>query len=168
MSIIWQRLVENSLEKTYQIRRGEFPLEKDKNGSEKMQIKEGENENETTMKGEMMNGVSSRIPTISKERLEVASQHENLHWAHGWMAGHRDGLYHAFNEDGLTLQRVSEKAVRCIAVVDHSYCYATLGFLTAIFEAAGIEMQIDPYAVTVPYEPREEDETPTPIGVEVA
>jgi len=138
-------------------------------GSEKVRMKEEESENETTMKGEMMNGVSSRIPTISEERLEVASKHENLHWAHGWMAGHRDGLYHAFNEDGLTLQRVSEKAVRCIAVVDHSYCYATLGFMTAIFEAAGIEMQIDPYTVTVPYEPREEEEIPTPtIGVEVA
>ena len=133
-----------------------------------MRMNEEENENEITMEGEMMNGVSSRIPPISEERLEVASKHENLHWAHGWMAGHRDGLYHAFNEDGLTLQRVSEKAVRCIAVVDHSYCYATLGFMTAIFEAAGIEMQIDPYTVTIPYEPREEDETPTPIGVEVA
>ncbi|MCH1511650.1 MAG: hypothetical protein L7S54_03585, partial [Candidatus Thalassarchaeaceae archaeon] len=72
-------------------------------------------------------------------------------------------------QSGVFIQRVTEETVRCVAVVDHSFCYSSLAWMRASFEAAGIEVQVDPYTVVIPYVP--EDEEPEPqvtMGVEVA
>jgi hypothetical protein len=131
-------------------------------GSEKMQIIEEENEIETTM------NVADRLPELEEVDANYAVSHQQLSWAHGFMDDHKDGQMFIMRDCGVHLQKVTEEAVRCIAVVDHSYCFLTLAMVTLAFERAGVEIQIDPYTVVIPYDPPEEGDTEEVVGVEVA
>ena len=129
---------------------------------EKMRMNEEENENEITM------NVAERLPELDEEEVSMALSHQQLAWCHGFMDNHKDGQMFYLESCGVHLQRVNETESRCVALVDHPYCYATLAMMALSFEKAGIDLQVDPYAVVIPYEPRGEEEVPHEAGVEVA
>jgi hypothetical protein len=134
-------------------------------GSEKMQKKGKENENEITM------NVADRLPGLDEVDANNAVSHQQLSWAHGFMDNHKDGQMHHIKDCGVHLQRITEEAVRCVAIVNHPYCFTTLAMVVLAFERAGVEIQIDPYTVVIPYDPREEEpteETGATPGMEVA
>ena len=79
----------------------------------------------------------------------------------------KDGQMFDVNSCGIHLQRINETTSRCVAVVDHPYCYSTLAMMALSFEKAGIALQVDPYTVVIPYDPRDEEEVPHEAGVEV-
>ena len=131
-------------------------------GSEKMQKKGKENDNEITM------NVAERLPELDEEEVSMALSHQQLAWCHGFMNNHKDGQMFYLESCGVHLQRVNETESRCVALVDHPYCYATLAMMTLSFEKAGIDLQVDPYTVVITHEPRDEKEVPHETGVEVA
>jgi len=126
-----------------------------------MEKKYEENEDEITM------NVTGRLPELDEEHASMALSHQQLSWCHGFMDNHKDGQMFFVESCGIHLQRVNETASRCVAVVDHPYCYSTLAMMTLSFEKAGIDLQVDPYTVVIPYEPRNEEEVPHEAGVEV-
>ena len=140
---------------------GPFVRKKRKKGSEKMRMNEEENENEITM------NVAERLPELDEEEVSMALSHQQLAWCHGFMDNHKDGQMFYLESCGVHLQRVNETESRCVALVDHPYCYATLAMMTLSFEKAGIDLQVDPYTVVIPHEPRDEKEVPHETGVEV-
>ena len=124
----------------------------------------------TLIEQETENAVNHRIPNLDEDIIQEMGSHEHRQWAHGWMAGHNNGQGYFFNESGVFIQRVTEETVRCTAVVDHPFCYASLAWMRVSFEAAGIKVQVDPYTVVIPYDDID-DETTEPqlvIGMEVA
>jgi len=108
----------------------------------------------------MNENVTDRLPKLDEEHASMALSHQQLSWCHGFMDNHKDGQMFFVESCGIHLQRVNETASRCVAVVDHPYCYSTLAMLTISFEKAGIDLQVDPYTVVIPYEPRDEEEAP--------
>ena len=124
----------------------------------------------TLIEQDTQDAVNYRLPNLDEETTQEMGDHEHRQWAHGWMAGHYDGQSHFFDQSGVTIQRVPEDTVRCTAIVDHPYCYSSLAWMRASFEAAGIEVQVDPYTVVIPHVPRDEEPEPrqATIGVEVA
>ena len=127
-----------------------------RNGSEKMQIKEEENETTTIME---------RLPKLDDEGTSTAL--DNTRWAAGFVGAPLGAIS---NDSGVDLQVVSTRTVRCLAVTDHPYCYRTLAMMALSFETAGVELEVDPYAIVRPLPPEEDrdEETPEVVGVEVA
>ena len=115
-------------------------------------------------------GVADRLPDLDEETVQEMGDPEHRQWAHGFIAYHYDGQSHFFDQSGVTIQRVTEEVVRCTAIVDHDWCYASLAWMRASFEAAGIEVQVDPYTVVTPYIPKDDDghEPQDILGMEVA
>ena len=134
------------------MRGGKFPSRSNEMDVEKMQIKEEENEEKITT------AVMERLPELDEEHASMALSHQQLSWSHGFMDNHKDGQMFYLEWCGIHLQRVNEAASRCVAVVDHQYCYSTLAMMTLSFEKAGVMLQVDPYTVVIPYEPRDEEE----------
>ena len=99
-----------------------------------------------------------RLPELDEEHASMALSHQQLSWCHGFMDNHKDGQMFYLEWCGIHLQRVNEAASRCVAVVDHPYCYSSLAMMALSFEKAGIDLQVDPYTVVIPYEPRDEEE----------
>jgi len=116
--------------------------------------------------------VADRLPPLNEETIQELSNHHNRQFAHGFMGDRRDGETYTFNKLGVNIQRVNKDKVRCISVVDHPDCYWAVANMRVTFEAAGIEVQLDPYTVVTPYEePVEEEpveEEPVAAGMEVA
>ena len=116
--------------------------------------------------------VNSRMPSLSEEDLAWVNEHERRQWAHGWMAGLVDGQVHWFGNDGIMMQKVDDDTIRIISVTDHEWCFRGVAFMRATFEAVGVEVQLDPYTVLMPYvesAEAEQAELPSePSGVEVA
>ena len=115
--------------------------------------------------------VTDRLPELDEVDAKNAVSHQQLSWAHGFMDNHKDGQIHFLKDCGVHLQKVTEDAVRCVAVVDHPYCFSTLAMVTLAFENAGVDIQIDPYTVVIPYDPPEErgvEEAGADDGMEVA
>jgi len=131
----------------------------------KMQEIELREYDETPMEAEII--VSNRLPSLDYDTKMEMADHEHCQWAHGWMADHKNGQSSHLNNVGLRLQRVAEHTARCISVSDHGFCYAALAWMRVTFEAIGVEIQVDPYTVVIPYEPREEGETKEAVGMEV-
>ena len=102
--------------------------------------------------------VADRLPEMNEEDISFAKSHQQLAWCHGFMDNHSNGHTYYMKDHGIHLQRVSESESRCVAIVDHPYCYATLAWLEISFEKAGITLQVDPYAVVIPYDPPEEED----------
>ena len=112
--------------------------------------------------------VAERLPNLDKEDANFSLSHQQLAWCHGFMDNHKDGQTFYMESCGVHLQRVNESTTRCIAIVDHPYCYAALAMMWRTFERAGIVLQVDPYTVTTSHEPREEQEhIDEATGVEV-
>ena len=114
--------------------------------------------------------VNHRLPDLDEETVEEMGDHEHCQLGHGWMAGQHDGQSYFFDQSGFNIQRVTEEVVRCTAIVDHDWCYASLAWMRASFEAAGIEVQVDPFTVVTPYIPKDDDghEPQDILGMEVA
>ena len=114
--------------------------------------------------------VADRLPTPDEQGVEAALT--SVDWAAGMVETLSQGTIHHMNDYGIDLQVVSKHAVRCIAVVDHPYCWETLSRLEITFEGAGIELELDPYTVVRPYVPDSKAETPSEqeteaVGMEV-
>ena len=113
--------------------------------------------------------VSERLPVLDDEAVGDAKSNENMAYILGRMEG-RDGHYWYDSSAGLTLQRVNAKTLRAISVTDDETPYRVLAMIKMTCNQLGIELQVDPYAVVIPYEPAEETEAP-PVeepGLEVA
>ena len=122
----------------------------------------------TTNDNEVKTTVADRLPELNEVDTNNAVSHQQLSWAHGFMDNHKDGQVLYIKDCGVHLQKVTEEGARCIAVVDHPYCLSSLAMVVLAFERAGVELQVDPYTVVIPYEPREEEDTEEAAGVEVA
>ena len=113
--------------------------------------------------------VRERLPVLDDEAVAYAMSNENMTYILGRMEG-RDGQYWYDSSAGITLQRVNAKTLRALTVVDDETPYRVLAMIKMTCNKLGIELQVDPYAVVVPYEPAEETEAP-PVeepGLEVA
>ena len=128
-----------------------------------IQTEKNDNENTKIM------AVSERFPVLDDEAVAYAISNENMAYLLGRMEG-RDGQYWYDSSAGITLQRVNAKTLRALTVVDDETPYRVLAMIKMTCNKLGIELQVDPYAVVVPYEPAEETEAP-PVeepGLEVA
>ena len=136
-------------------------------GDGKMTLIEMEKYDKTQIKKDEM--VAERLPNLDEEDVSVALSHQQLAWCHGFMDNYKDGQTFYMKSHGIHLQRVNETDARCIAIVDHPLCYEALAILWRSFERSGIVLQVDPYTVTIPHEPREKQEhLEEAAGVEVA
>ena len=140
-------------------------MELDAKGDEKMTLIEMKKYDKTQIKKDEM--VAERLPNLDEEDVSVALSHQQLAWCHGFMDNYKDGQTFYMKSHGIHLQRVNETDARCIAIVDHPLCYEALAILWRSFERAGIVLQVDPYTVTIPPEPRKEQVVEEP-GLEVA
>ena len=112
--------------------------------------------------------VVERLPNLDEEDANFSLSHQQLAWCHGFMDNHKDGQTFYMESCGVHLQRVNESTTRCIAIVDHPYCYAALAMMWRTFERADIVLQVDPYTVVIPYEPQKAEEATEEVaGVEV-
>ena len=135
-------------------------------GDEKMTLIEMEKYDNTPIINEKP--VAERLPTLDEEDVSVALSHQQLAWCHGFMDNYKDGQTFYMKSHGIHLQRVNETDARCIAIINNPLCYEALAILWRSFERAGIVLQVDPYTVTIPHEPQEEEEaTEEAAGVEV-
>ena len=138
-----------------------------KKGDEKMTMIEMKKYDDTTTNE--MSTVADRLPPLDEEEMQWATSHHYRQYAHGFMADHKDGQATFFHKLGVNFQRVDETMVRCVSVVDHPFCFTRLASMKVTFESAGIEVQLDPYTVVIPYEePPEEEPQEEVVGVEVA
>ena len=125
-----------------------------------MRMNEEENENEETM------NVTDKLPELDEEGPSTAL--ENTRWAAGFVGAPLGTIY---NDAGVDLQVVSTRTVRCLAVADHPYCYLTLAMMALSFETAGLEFEVEPYAIIRPLPPEEQNEQESEdedTGMEVA
>ena len=125
-----------------------------------MRMNEEENENEETM------NVTDKLPELDEEGTSTAL--ENTRWAAGFVGAPLGTIY---NDAGVDLQVVSTRTVRCLAVADHPYCYLTLAMMALSFETAGLEFEVEPYAIIRPLPPEEQNEQESEdedTGIEVA
>jgi len=125
-----------------------------------MRMNEEENENEETM------NVTDKLPELDEEGTSTAL--ENTRWAAGFVGAPLGTIY---NDAGVDLQVVSTRTVRCLAVADHPYCYLTLAMMALSFETAGLEFEVEPYAIIRPLPPEEQNEQESEdedTGMEVA
>ena len=116
-----------------------------------------------------MTTVRERLPVLDDEAVANAISNEKMAYVLGNMAM-RDGQYWYDSSAGITLQKVNDKTLRAITVVDDETPYHVLAMVMATCNQLGIELQLDPYAVVMAYEPAVENEVP-PVeepGLEVA
>ena len=125
-----------------------------------MTMNEGKNEDEETM------NVTDKLPDLDEGGTSTAL--ENTRWAAGFVGAPLGTIY---NDAGVDLQVVSTRTVRCLAVADHPYCYLTLAMMALSFETAGLEFEVEPYAIIRPLPPEEQNEQESEdedTGMEVA
>ena len=125
-----------------------------------MRMNEEENENEEAM------NVTAKLPELAEEGPSTAL--ENTRWAAGFVGAPLGTIY---TDAGVDLQVVSTRTVRCLAVADHPYCYLTLAMMALSFETAGVEFEVEPYAIIRPLPPEEQNEQESEdedTGMEVA
>jgi len=101
--------------------------------------------------------VADRLPFPTDEDLEIALSERNLDWCREFMESSSLGEI-LIIQGGIRLQTISNETVRCIGIVDHPQSWDLLLKLYATFCALDVSMQLDPYAVIIPYiEPEEEE-----------
>ena len=115
--------------------------------------------------------VADRLPALDEEDKATALSSTN--WAGGMVEALPVGTIHQMEGVGVDLQVISKEVVRCLAVVDHPYCYLCLAMMTISFDSAGIDLEVDPYTVVRPFVPKEEaedllEEESVVVGIEVA
>ena len=117
-----------------------------------------------TEQNETTTMVMERLPELDEEEASTAL--ENTRWAAGFVGAPLGAIY---SDDGVDLQVVSTRTVRCLAVADHPFCFRALAMMALSFETAGVELEVDPYTIVRPLPPEEDggEEEPAPAGVEV-
>jgi hypothetical protein len=124
---------------------------------------DGKNDEKTLLR------VPVDLPELDEAEIELALSHKNQSWAHGFMLSKLNGGAEFLGGVGINLQKVSDDVVRCVAVVSDDYCFWSLMMMKKTFEAASVELELDPYTVVIPYTPADdEDEADENSGVEVA
>lgn len=99
-----------------------------------------------------MTSVETRLPALDEDEEANATSEENLRWVREWMENVDVGRVRILGNQGITLQKVNDEAVRCLAVEDYPFAggpYWLLALMFASFREAGIALEIDPYAVTI-------------------
>ena len=99
------------------------------------------------------------LPELDEVDVEAALSNENLSWTHGFMSAHKVGQMQWLDSIGVQIQKVTDDTVRCVAVVDHGFCFAGLMMLKMSFEAANIELELSPYTLVIPYTPVDDVES---------
>ena len=97
-----------------------------------------------------MTSVETRLPALDEDEEAIATSEENLRWIRGWMENVDVGRVRIMRNQGITLQKVNDEVVRCLAVEDYPFAggpYWILALMVASFREAGITLEIDPYAV---------------------
>ena len=97
-----------------------------------------------------MTSVEARLPALDEDEEAIATSEENLRWIRGWMENVDVGRVRIIANQGITLQKVNDGVVRCLAVEDYPFAggpYWILALMAASFREAGITLEIDPYAV---------------------
>ena len=102
--------------------------------------------------------IADRLPRLSDEAIQDASQDDSVEWAQGMLEHYSPGAIHEMPDYGITLQIVSEDTARCISVFDHEYCMFMLHMVVTTFKQAGLTLEVDPHTVLRPYEASEEQE----------
>ena len=100
--------------------------------------------------------IADRLPELSNEAIQDASQDDSVEWAQGMLEHYQPGAIHEMPDYGITLQIVSEDTARCISVYDHGYCMFMLHMVITTFKQAGLTLEVDPHTVLRPYEASEE------------
>lgn len=127
------------------------------------------NKNDKNTQETVAREVPRDLPELDEVDVKYAISHESLSWAHGFMRDHEAGQHQTLGNVGVHLQKASESTVRCIAVVNHPFCFAALSMLKLTFETANLELEIAPYTLVTPYIPNEEvDSSESAPGLEVA
>ena len=97
-----------------------------------------------------MTSVETRLPPLDEDEEAIARSEENLQWIRGWMENVDVGRVRIIRNQGITLQKVNDEVVRCLAVEDYPVPggpYWVLALMAASFHEAGIALEIDPYTV---------------------
>ena len=102
--------------------------------------------------------IADRLPELSNEAIEDASQEDSVEWAQGMLEHYSPGSIHEMPDYGITLQIISEDTARCISIFDHGYCLFMLHLVITTFKQAGLTLEVDPHTVLRPYEAPEEQE----------
>ena len=93
--------------------------------------------------------VAERLPKLSEKETRIALSENNIEWVKEFMETYLQGKIHLNN--GVYLQRISIETVRCVGIVDHPQAFELLSSMNATFCSEGVSVQIDPYAVVIPY-----------------
>ena len=101
--------------------------------------------------------ISTRLPPLGDSDIDRAEHEDNLEWASRIMTYYTGGNVHQATDLGITLQVVSRDTVRCIAVFDDEVCFHFLAMVKRTFQCAGFEIQVDPYTVVRPLQPKPAD-----------
>jgi hypothetical protein len=99
-----------------------------------------------------MTSVEMRLPALDEDEEAIATSEENLQWVRGWMENIDDGRVRILKNQGITLQKINDEVVRCLAVEDYPFAggpYWLLALMVVSFREEGIILEIDPYAVTI-------------------
>ena len=91
-----------------------------------------------------------------QSRDHDALQDDHVEWAQGMLEHYEPGAIHDMPDYGITLQIISSDTARCIGVFDHGFCMLMLQMVITTFENAGLNLEVDPWAVLRPYEAPEE------------
>ena len=104
--------------------------------------------------------ISERLPTLNEKLVTYALSNGNMSYLLDHIQRCLDGQYWCAENTGITLQRVNEKTLRVITLYDHETPYRVLAMMKMTCNKIGINLQIDPYAVVMPYEPEEDVDAP--------
>ena len=100
--------------------------------------------------------IADMLPELPDEAIHDALQDDHVEWAQGMLEHYEPGAIHDMPDYGITLQIISSDTARCIGVFDHGYCMLMLQMVITTFENAGLNLEVDPWAVLRPYEAPEE------------
>ena len=96
--------------------------------------------------------VAERIPELRAKQKSLAALRENADWAN-WFWTAPVGYLHDDRGRGVTWLVAGKGRVRCIRVWDTAYCYEALAIMAASMRLVDLEVEVDPFAVVVPYDP---------------
>ena len=108
-------------------------------GSEKMKMKNKENEPENDLAvGDLL-----PLPNLGPGDYAFSTKEQSLEWLTNLMGFYDRGDFHNECGTGVTLQYVSENTLRCVRVYDHPEPLKVLAMLKLTCEVGGIRLLLD-------------------------
>ena len=101
------------------------------------------------------------LPNLPLEIIQDAEREELQNWAIEMLKFYPVGGIHDMSDWGITLQITSIRSARCIRVIDHEWCLFRLQQIMTTFNAADLELEIDPIAILQPFEENEGEDNST-------